>query len=581
MNVALQVRDLRVTYPGPPSVRALDGVDLNVIRGECLGLLGESGSGKSTLARVVLGLATGARVEGALQLGDQELGTLDEAGWRRIRWTRLALAMQSTAALNPVLRIVDQVAEPLRVHLGHSRGEARERALATLASLGLGRAEAERFPFELSGGQQRLAVLAVAVVCEPEILLLDEPTAGLDAVTRDQVVAFLRSLRERRGTTIVVLGHDVEALHALADRVGVLYRGWLAEIGPAARVLGDPRHPYSRGLLDARPTLATIKELRGIRGRRPDPALVSPGCPFYGRCTQSVSECTEIRPALEPPAGERDSRLVSCIRGGVLLLLEARGLRKSYGGVHALDDVGVEVRHGEVLGVVGPTGAGKSTLALLLANLLVQDAGTVTFDGHRLNGKPSKDLRRRLQLVFQNPFEALSPRLTVLAAVREPLEVQRAASRDEATKLVRRALDSCRLPSDDAFLGRHTHELSGGELQRVALARALVLEPQLVVLDEPVAMLDPSEQAELLQLLKAIQVERGMAMVLVSHDLATVLRVADSVVVLAGGRVVERGSGTQILTAPRHAVTRALLAASGAGALFHQQAHSNDQEAQS
>lgn len=574
----LELRGLEVTYPGPPAVRAVDGVDLSVARGECLGVLGESGSGKSTLARAVLGLVPEARVHGDVRLDGLDLRTLGESGWRAVRWRRIALAFQSTAALNPVLRVLDQVAEPLEVHLGLRRGDARGRAADALGAVGLDLSQATRYPSELSGGQRRLALLAMATVCEPELLMLDEPTSGLDAVTRDRVLELLGRLRAA-GTTIVVLGHDVETLARIADRVAVLYRGWLAELGPAAQVLPDPRHPYSRGLLNARPTLATVKELRGIRGRRPNPAEVATGCPFAGRCTQEIEECTLVRPPLVPPTGEEDGRLVACIRGGVVPLLVARGLSKAYRlreglgrrRVPAVDGISLELREGEIVGVVGSTGAGKSTLGLLLAGLLAPDAGTVVFAGNELAGDGLRAARRRLQMVFQDPFEALSPRLTVLQAVREPLEVQGLASGGEAVELVRRSLTATRLPADDTFLGRHTHELSGGELQRAALARALVLDPKVLVLDEPVAMLDPSEQAELLQLIKALQVERGLAVVLVSHDLASVLRLADRVIVLDHGRVVEEASGTALLVAPRHPVTRALLDAAGRDALFPQE----------
>jgi peptide/nickel transport system ATP-binding protein len=574
----LHVRDLSVTYPGPPPVRAVDALDLAVYEGECLGLLGESGSGKSSLARALLGVAAGATVGGELRLGGIDLCGLDEEGWRDVRWRRIGLSFQSTAALNPVLRIGDQVAEPLEVHLGLHRGAARERALSTLAALGLQPEHAGRYPRELSGGQRRLALLAMAAVCEPELLLLDEPTSGLDAVTRDHVLAYLDDLRGRLGTTLVVLGHDVEALERLADRVGVLYRGWLAEIGSADRVLEDPRHPYVRGLLDARPTLATLKDLRGIRGRPPRPGEDTPGCPFAPRCTQAVEECTVVRPGLVRPSGEEDGRVVACVRGGVLTLLSARGLAKAYrtGGsafrrrtVTAVDDVDLDVRHGEVVGLVGSTGAGKSTLGLLVVGLLAGDAGSVEFEGRVIRaGDVPQEVRRGLQMVFQDPFEALSPRLTIRETVREPLEIQKLYSRDEAEAVVRAALAEVRLPSDDAFLGRYTHELSGGELQRVSLARALVLEPRLLVLDEPVAMLDPSEQAELLHLLKTIQRDRGLAMVLISHDLASVLRIADRVLVLDEGRVVEEQSGTRLFVSPRHTATRALLAASGRDAVF-------------
>ncbi|GAC1534411.1 MAG: ABC transporter ATP-binding protein [Acidimicrobiales bacterium] len=577
----LELRDLVVTYLGPRPVRAVDGLSLAVGAGECLGVLGESGSGKSTMARACLGLISDGSVTGSIRLDGVELADLDEAGWRTVRWKRLALSFQSTASLNPVLRIGVQVAEPLRYHLGMSRDEAVHRTEDLLAEVGLGGWAADRYPNELSGGQRRLAMIAMALSCRPDVVVLDEPTAGLDPATRNHVLDLLNRIRTEAGTALVVLSHDAEALEAIADRVAVMYRGWLAEIGPADSVVSDPRSPYSWALLNARPTLASVKDLRGIRGAPPEASEVAVGCPFHGRCQQGREGiCTDARPPLVAPLAESGERLVACARGGVVALLEARGLRKSYPQTGALlrhrrvtvvDGVDFDVREGEVVGLVGATGAGKSTIGMLVGRLLDADAGSVTFDGIDLlaaRGAQLKAARARIQMLFQDPFESISSRLTIGDAVREPLDVQ--GTGDDASRwaIVRRTVAECRLPTSAAFLGRHTHELSGGQLQRVALARALVLEPKLLIADEAVSMLDPSEQARMIQLLKHLQVERGMAMIFVSHDLAVVLRVADRVLVVDAGRIIEEGSGGALLMAPREAATRALLSAAGRDLLF-------------
>ena len=576
----LDVGDLIVTYPGPPAVRAVGGVSLSVAPGECLGVLGESGSGKSTLARAVLGLASEAAVEGSVRLGDLDLRALDEDAWRAVRWKRISMSFQSTSALNPVLRCGLQLAEPLRVHLDMSRDESDRRAGELLTEVGLGPWAADRYPGELSGGQRRLVLLAMALACRPDVAILDEPTAGLDPATRNLVLGLLARVRRDTGMSLVVLSHDADALEMLADRVAVLYRGWLAEVGPQAQVLGDPRNPYSWALLNARPTLASVKDLRGIRGTPPNPADRAEGCPFFGRCHQGREEvCRPAPPPLVPPHGEDGPRLVACARGGVVALLAARNLHKSYGSkgivrrssVTVVDDISLDVREGEVVGIVGATGAGKSTLGMLLVRLLDADAGTVTFDGHDLRGAGGaelKALRAQVQMLFQDPFESLSPRLTIGEVVQEPLDVQGIGEKAARRGKVKAVLTDCRLPVDDAFLDRHTHELSGGQLQRVALARALVLDPRLLVADEAVSMLDPSEQAKMIQLLKHLQVERGMSMVFISHDLSVVLRVADRVLVLAGGRIVEEGAGGTMLASPKHDVTRSLLSAAGRDLLF-------------
>lgn len=586
----LAVEGLRVAYPGPPAVHALNGVTLELGAGECLGVLGESGSGKSTLARSLLGLNDEARLEGALRLDDVDLHTLDEAAWRRIRWSRIAIVFQSTTSLNPVLRIDAQIAEPRITHLGEDRRTARAHAHATLEQVGLDPSLFGRYPHELSGGQRRLTLLAGALVCDPDVLVLDEPTAGLDPVTRQHIVGLLRELRDQRDRSLLILTHDVDGVAELADRVAVLYRGAVAEIGPTERVLEEPRHPYSFGLLNARPTLGTLKDLRGIRGEPPDPTVAAAGCAFAERCTQVIDDCHDGPPPLRAPDGEDGQRTVACVRGGLVPVISARGLRKVYSvrdngrrrtEVAAVDGVDLEVREGEVVGLVGPNGAGKSTLGQLLLRLVEADGGTVELEGRQLmacQGDELKAARRRAQMLFQDPYEALSPRLTVREAVREPLDVQDIGTPAERDDVVAAMLDEVRIPPRAGFLDRRTHELSGGQLQRVALARALVLEPKLLVADEPLEGLDPSEQAKMLQLLKAIQVERGMAMILVSHDLAVVLRTADRVVVLDQGRIVEDRPGTRLLLDARHPTTKRLLDAAGRQRLLSTNGHRVDDD---
>lgn len=578
MGGSLHVDGLQVTYPGPPPVRAVDGLTLTVEPGECLGILGESGSGKTTFGRALLGLHDEARIDGDLRLGDLDLAALDEDAWQDVRWRRIAIAFQSTSSLNPVLKVGEQVAEPMRVHLGMDGRAAAERAGELLDEIGPGAWAASRYPKELSGGQCRLVLLAMALACDPEVLVLDEPTAGLDPVTRNRVLRVLERVQQSSGNSMVILGHDVDTLESIATHVAVMYRGWLAELGPAHEVLARPRSPYASALLNARPTLASVKELRGIRGIPPLPGDVEVGCPFLGRCTQAIAGCAGSRPPWLVPVGEEDNRWVSCVRGGVVPVLTARGLTKSFRPrgltserMAAVDSVDLDVREGEVVGIVGPTGAGKSTLGHLLVRLLDPDSGSVVFEGHDVlaAGRVElKALHRRVQLLFQDPFQALSPRLTIGQIVGEPLDVQKLGTPAERDALVRSTLTAVHLPADDSFLDRWTHQLSGGQLQRVALARALVLDPKLLVADEPVSMLDPSEQANMLQLLKQLQVDRGMAMVFVSHDLATVLRIADRVIVLDRGRIVEEGPGSRLLVAPQSPVTQALLSAAGRDVLF-------------
>lgn len=572
----LEIKSLRVSFG---AVHAIDGLDAAVEEGECRGILGESGSGKSTLARTLLGLDSDAQVSGSARLGDTELLRMTEAEWRRTRWREVALAFQAPAALNPALRIGLQVEEPMRHVLGLEQRTAKRRARSLLERVGLPAGREDARPAELSTGQQRLVVIAIALACDPRLLILDEPTSGLDPLTRGSLLELLRDLRrERPDGAMLVLGHDVEALKAIADSVQLLYAGRCMELGPARSILEEPRHPYSWALLNARPGLGTVKEIRAIPGENPDPTQPAPGCPFVPRCPQSIADCSAAPPPLVAAEG-RPEQLVSCVRSGLVTVLQATGVRFSHSApfgrrIPILHGVDLRARAGEVVGIVGQTGAGKTTLAMCLTGHVPIDAGCVAFEGHDVRGLRSKGplaVARRLQLLFQDPFEASSRRLTVEEIVREPLDIEASSPREAAHSRVVEAIEAVHLPITRAFLDRRAHELSGGQLQRVTLARALVTEPSVLVADEPVAMLDPSEQAKALQLLKRLQVERGLALILISHDIAVVMRLADRILVLDAGRVIDRATGDQLIRGAGEPLTRELLAAAGAPSFIHEE----------
>ena len=580
----LSVRDLHVHFPSPvssnghrsPVVRAVDSVSFDLADGEGLAIVGETGSGKTSIARALLGLHPSGCTWGSVCLTGQELFGLPEDEWRPIRWRRIAMAVQSAGtAFDPVYRIGEQIAEPLREHLGLAPDEARFRAEALAYRVGLEPRHLRAYPHQLSGGEKQQAMLAMALSCEPELLILDEPTSGQDVLSRARLVALLCQIRRESGSGLLLISHDLAAVARLVERVAVLYAGKLIEVGPTADVLERPRHPYTWGLLNAYPNMTTARDLRGIRGELPDPANPLSGCRFYPRCTQAVERCRWE----EPPLAQVGNRLIACHLGGLQTLLRADGLCKAFSAnghnhsglendrVEAVRGADLEVLEGEVVALVGETGSGKTTLGRLLVGLLEADGGRVTIEGQDLaavNGRRGKRLRRRIQLVAQDPFDAISPRLTVAEIVREPLDVQKIGAMAEREEKVRQALDAVGLLAEPAFLARRAHELSGGQLQRVAIARALVLDPKLIVADEPVSMLDASEQAKLINLLKEIQNERGMGLLLISHDLALVRKVADRILVMRHGEIIEEGPASRIVTHPRHEYTRSLLQAAPA-----------------
>ena len=568
----LSVRDLVVHFgstggreQGP--VHAVDGVSLSLSWGGALAIVGESGSGKTTIARALLGLHPRGAAQGSICWKGRELQGLSEEEWRSLRWRHIAMAVQGAGnAFDPVYRIGEQIAEPMREHLGLGREQALDRAIALAERLGLERRHLRAYPHQLSGGEKQRAMMAMALSCDPELLIADEPTSGQDVLSRARLIDMLQDLRSELGFSLLLITHDLAAAAQLAEEVGVLYAGKLIEMGCTQDILEQPRHPYSWGLLNAYPNMTTTRDLRGIRGASPDPSAPPPGCRFHPRCTQAVARCREV----EPPLVQVKGRRLACHLGGLRTLLKASNVRKSFSRngqgetVTAVHGASLEVYEGEVVALVGETGSGKTTLGRLLVGLLSADGGRIEFEGRDLAALSKHELRavrRRIQFIAQDPFDAVSPRLTVAEIVREPLDVQKLGTAAEREDRVRDALRAVGLSVSTAMLTQCAHELSGGQLQRVAIARALVLEPKLIVADEPVSMLDASEQAKVIVLLKEIQNERGMGLLLVSHDLALVRKVADRILVMCQGEIIESGPANRVVAWPQHVYTRSLLQA--------------------
>jgi len=560
----LQISDLRVRYGG--TVEALRGVSLSLDAGESLAIIGESGSGKTTLALSIAGMIQPPDATGSVRLDGVELVGAPPEQLRSLRWRVVALGLQG-APFNPVLRVGDQIAEPLREHAGMDGRRARSRAAELAEEMVLDPALLERYPHQLSGGQRRRASLAMVLALDPRVVVLDEPTAGLDPVTRRALLERLGEVARRRGFALVVITHDLPGASAVTRRCIVLYAGEAAEVGQTAQIVESPAHPYSWALVNAYPVMTTTKDLRPIRGRPPDPRALPAGCAYTSRCPQAAPVCTTEHPELRPSHG----RDVACHFGGLRTLVEATGLHKTFRGdgsaaVLALRGVSLSLRIGEAIGVIGPSGSGKSTLAGILSGDIAPDAGEVIFDGSPLPTtwrRSARQARRRIQLIAQDPWDALSPRLSVEELVAEPLALLGASPADRAAA-VREGLDSVGLPPTGGFLHMHTHELSGGQLQRIALARALVCNPSVLIADEPTSMLDASEQARLLVLLRDLQTARGLALIFVSHDIAVVRKVTDRVVVLDEGRIVEEGPSHRVCTAPSSRAARLLLDAAPA-----------------
>ncbi|WP_236995006.1 ABC transporter ATP-binding protein [Heliomicrobium modesticaldum] len=570
------IRDVQVCFGGK---EIIGGVDLDIARGESVAVIGESGAGKTTLALSLMGLSEGEKagaivVEG-LPFGEAEtdLLRLSEEKWRELRGRHFAMVFQNTAnGLNPVIPVLDQVAEAVFVHGLASPEGARKEARQALVKTGFPSRRQNAYPHQLSGGQRQQVMLAMALVNNPDFLILDEPTASLDPITRSEILDCLKGLQRERA--MLVITHDLATASALCQRVAVMYRGRIVEEGALSDVFSRPGHPYSRALLRAYPNMTTTKDIQGIRDEWEAMLLSSPaegyaeatqgasrprllrGCAFRPRCTQAVDRCATESPALQG----REGRKIACHRGGVIPLIRVEGLSKSFGSVTAVAGLSFSLAEGETLAIVGQSGSGKSTIARLIMGLEKAEAGQLFFEEAPVSAR-GKDFYRKAQLIFQHPQDAVSHRMTVREALLEPLVIQGLGSREEREERIKKALVEVGFFPSEALLSAYVHYLSGGEAQRLVIARALILNPKLLIADEPTSALDTLAQARILKLLMHLQEQRGLAMIFITHDLALARKVSDRILVLQEGQVVEEGLSWQVTGMPQMPYTQRLIAA--------------------
>jgi peptide/nickel transport system ATP-binding protein len=544
LSVAYRVRSA--------TTHAVRGVSLSIARAETVAIVGESGSGKSTTAHAIIGLlAENGFIEGGtITFDGEDITRLSGKSFTRFRGARIGLVPQDPGvALNPVHRVGDQIAEVFRLHGGLGRGLARERAVAVLADAGIDNPErrAQQYPHELSGGMRQRALIGIAIAANPELIIADEPTSALDATVQRQVLDLLENLTRQRGTALLLITHNLALAAERADRIVVMRSGTVVEEGSAQDIRTRPAAPYTRELIEAVPGMSA-RRLRSSHGR--GPAASGPGAP------EPAAPAPASGPGAPEPAARAEPGPVIAVDG--LVKTFRRGATRH----RAVDGASFTVRRGETLAIVGESGSGKSTTARIITRFTRPDAGSVTVLGEdvtRLRAGRLRALRRRIQLVYQNPYSSLDPRHTVGEIIAEPLRAFGIASRQDRPEIVRRLLADVLLPADTAR--RHPRELSGGQRQRVAIARALAPDPEILVLDEPVSSLDVSVQSRVLQLLTDLQAEHGLTYLFITHDLAVVRQIADDVAVMKEGRIVETGTVDQVFTSPQEEYTAALLAA--------------------
>lgn len=575
----------------------LHGVSLDVRAGEIVGLVGESGCGKSSLSLLLLGYRhPSARVQsGRIMFDGQDILTAGEADLTAIRGNRIGFVPQNpTTSLNPGMRVGAQIAETLKVH-GRAAGkeEAKSIIVGLFKDVGLPDPEVlvRRYPHELSGGQQQRVTIAMALACGPDVVVLDEPTTGLDVTTQEQIINLLKHIREQYGTAMVYVTHDLGVLSQLADRISVMYAGHIVETAPTDVLFDYPRHPYTRGLIGSIPRIdgrrARDGRLVGYLDRREIP----PGCPFQPRCPLADDQCA-VEPqhlsdidanhevacrnwkdvkslaydeaAVERRAGDEDARDI---------LLEVSGLGLRYGRGALIDwlnpaskpplvvrEASFAIEEAEVVALVGESGSGKSTIARAVSGLLPVAEGEIRYRGEQLapdiDNRPL-DVVRKIQFIFQNPDASLNPRQRVSSSLARPIEIFFDHSCKETLELVEKALHEVMLSGD--YTRRYPDQLSGGERQRIAIARALVSQPDLLLCDEILSALDVSVQANILDLLERLRRETSVAMLFITHDLAVVRRLADRVCVLYHGQVMEIGTTENVFAPPYHPYTLSLL----------------------
>ncbi len=603
----LRVDNLTVSFPSEHGrVQAVRQLSYDVAAGEVLGIVGESGSGKSVSSMAVMGLLPPqARVSGSVRFRDTELLGRTDGELSRIRGRKIAMIFQDPlSALTPVYSVGDQVAEALLVHgKGRlSKQAAAHRAVELLDLVGIPDAasRAKAFPHEFSGGMRQRVVIAMAIANDPDLIIADEPTTALDVTVQAQVLDLLRTAREVTGAGIVMITHDLGVVAGIADRVMVMYAGRAVETGSVDEIFAYPRMPYTLGLLGSIPRIdsAGRQPLVPIEGQPPSLAGLGPGCPFAPRCPLVIPVCEETEPGLEPVHGlvghraacHRREELVStnpvevfavptsppstaAPRGDQRVVLAVENLTKHYaltrgtvlrrrvGSVHAVDSISFEIREGEILGLVGESGCGKTSTLLEILNLTAPDAGHVEVLGHNvatLNRATRKALRRDVQVVFQDPIASLDPRMPISDILAEPMTTHRVRP-DEVRRRVPELLRLVGLRPEHA--SRYPAEFSGGQRQRIGIARALALEPKLLVLDEPVSALDVSIRAGVINLLDDLRARLGLAYLFVAHDLSVVRHLADRVAVMYLGKIVEIGRVDDVFVTPQHPYTQALLSA--------------------
>lgn len=612
MAPIIEVKNLRTYFNTPKgTARAVDGVSFNIDAGETLALVGESGCGKSMTALSLIQLVpepNGFIAEGEILLDGLDITRLPEYEKRRIRGNDIAMIFQEPmTSLNPVLTIGSQIIETIRLHQGLSQKAARAHAIEMLDRMKLPSPKTliDEYPHRLSGGMRQRIMIAMALACKPKLLIADEPTTALDVTIQREILSLIKELKEELGTAVLLITHNLALVSGNADKVGVMYGGKIVESASAKDIFKNPLHPYTKSLLHSLPSITNRNEgLETIEGTVPEPTNFPKGCRFAKRCSSEMEGCSRLEPTLT--AENKEDHLVSChlfdpefmsesrarpagkMREPVMdfsrvddsdaatrpLVLEVKGLKvhypikkgifkKTVGHVRAVDGIDISIERGSTLALVGESGCGKTTTGKAIMQLIDATEGSVLLKGKELttlNTEDMRPMRELMQIIFQDPYSSLNPRIKVGGIIEEGLKSLKPDLNDKERKdKVSEVLRMVGLSSD--MSNRYPHEFSGGQRSRIGIARVLVVEPELIICDEATSALDVSVQAQILNLLRSVQIEFGLSYLFITHDLGIVEYMADKVAVMYEGKVIEYGRTEEVLGRPKEEYTKKLLQA--------------------
>lgn len=582
----LEVNGLKVYFDTPAGVaHAVDEVSFSVEKGDILGIVGESGCGKSVTAMSIPRLVPtppSRRVAGTISFDGNELTTISNEELRKLRGAEIGVVFQDPmTALSPLHKIGNQLIEGLRLHQKISKDEALGKAKIMLEKCGLPERCLNAYPFQLSGGQQQRAMIASTLLLEPKLIIADEPTTALDVTIQRQILELMKNAKQEE-TAMLLITHNISIVKELCNKLIIMYAGEIVESGTAEDIFSNPRHPYTKALLDAMPSSGAHGErLATIPGVVPSPTSYPEGCRFAPRCRFATDACSQSHPALEAFSSSNASHLCRCSQTICSAdktrlsskatdaqasdeksnteepILSVRSISKSFKHVKAVNDVTFDVKRGETFAIVGESGCGKTTLSRVIAGLLPPDNGALYLNNIALSPKRSKEEHRAIQMIFQNPFSSLNPRMSIMNILTEGPLAHKLITKSNREEYALDLLRAVGLPED--ALHRYPNEFSGGQLQRISIARAIAMKPEIIICDEPVSALDVSVQAQVINLLMELQAARNITYIFITHDISLVKRIVDQVAVMKDGFIVEQGATETIFAHPQHEFSKQLL----------------------